>query len=136
MIWKRSKSDTRSSLQKCHSMHQPQNDQFFRWTLLAISLCKIMDTVRCPQHPAPRLLKEHYGQRTEVNLRGIRAKLEFSFANTTFTFFSHVIFKGVINKQAAASPQATTLPIPNFKFLFAFLRISQPFLCFVHRLFV
>jgi len=35
-----------------------------------------------------------------------------------------VIFKGVINKQAAASPQATTLPTPNFKFLMAFLRIS------------
>ena len=26
------------------------------------------------------------GQKTEVNLRGIRAKLVFSFANTTFTF--------------------------------------------------
>ena len=35
-------------------------------------------------------------------------------------------FKGVINKQAATSPQATTLLIPNFKFLFAFLRICQP----------
>ena len=33
-------------------------------------------------------------------------------------------FKGVINKQAATSPQATMLPIPNFKFLFAFLRIK------------
>ena len=32
-------------------------------------------------------------------------------------------FKGVINKQAATSPQATTLAIPNFKFLFAFLQI-------------
>ena len=84
---------------------------------LAVSLCKIMDKVRYPLHPAPRLLKELYGL-------GIRAKLEFSFANTTFTFFSHMIFKGVINKQAAASPQATTLPIPNFKFLFGFLLIS------------
>ena len=41
----------------------------------------------------------------------------FSFANAAFTFFnSHVRFKGVINKQAATSPQATTMPIPNFKF--------------------
>ena len=78
------KTTTRSSLQKCHSMHQPRNEQFFRWTLLAVSLCKIMDTVRYPLHPAPRLLKEHYGLGTEF--RGIRAKLEFSFANTTFTF--------------------------------------------------
>ena len=38
-------------------------------------------------------------------------------------------FKGVINKQAATSPQATTLPIPNFKFLLAFLPISWPLLC-------
>ena len=81
--------------------------------------------------------KNTMGQRTGVNLRGIRAKLEFSFVNTTFTLiFSHTCFKGVINKQAATTPQATTLPIPNFKFLFAFLQISQPFLCFVHRLFV
>ena len=50
--------------------------------------------------------------------------MEFSFANTTFTFFSHVNFKGVISKQAAPFSQATTLPIPNFKLLFAFLRIS------------
>ena len=76
------------------------------------------------------------GKRIRVNLRGIRAKLEFSFANTTFTFFSHVTFKGVLNKQAATSPQATTLPIPNFKLLFAFLRILKPFLGFVHWLFV
>ena len=40
-------------------MHR--NDQFFRWTLSAVSLCKIMDTVRYPLHPAPQLLKEHYG---------------------------------------------------------------------------
>ena len=40
-----------------------------------------MDKVRYPLHPAPRLLKELYGL-------GIRAKLEFSFANTTFTFQS------------------------------------------------
>ena len=55
------KTTTRSSLQKCHSMHQPRNEQFFRWTLLAVSLCKIMDTVRYPLHPAPRLVEEHYG---------------------------------------------------------------------------
>ena len=60
-------------------MHAPQNDQFFQWILLAVSLCEIMDKVRYPLHPAPRLLKEHYGL-------GIRANLEFSFANTTFTF--------------------------------------------------
>ena len=36
-----------------------------------VSLCKIMDKVRCPLHPAPQLLKEHYGL-------GIRAKLEFT----------------------------------------------------------
>ena len=56
-------------------------------------------------------------------MRAIRAKLEFSFANTTFTFFFtfHMSFKGVINKQASTSPQATTLPILNFKFLFASL---------------
>ena len=43
-------------------------------------------------------------------LRSICEELELnwsSFANATFTFFSHVIFKGVINKQAAASPQAS-----------------------------
>ena len=28
--------------------------------LLVVSLCKIMDTVHYPLHPAPRLLEEHY----------------------------------------------------------------------------
>ena len=41
-------------------MHQPQNDHFFWWTLLAVSLCKIIDTICYPLHPAPSLLKEHY----------------------------------------------------------------------------
>ena len=68
-------------------MHQPRNDQFFQWTLLAVSHCKIMDSVRYPLHPAPRLLKEHYGL-------GIRAKLEFSFAEYYFHIFSHGTFKG------------------------------------------
>ena len=44
--------------------------------------------------------------------------------------FSNVSFKGVIKKQAATSSQATSLPIPNFKFLFALLPISKPLLCF------
>ena len=39
----------------------PRNAQFFRWILLAVSHCKIMDTVRHRLHPALRLLKEHYG---------------------------------------------------------------------------
>ena len=40
------------------------------------------------------------GERTEVNLRGIRAKLAFSFAKLYyFHIFSHMSFKGVI-KQA------------------------------------
>ena len=82
-----------------------------------------MDTVHHPLHPAPQFLKERYGLENSGQSARIRAKLEFSFVNTTFTFFSHVSFKGVINKQAATSPQATTLPMPNFKFLFAFLRI-------------
>jgi len=45
------------------------------------------------------------------------------FCEYSFHIFSHVTFKGVINKQAATSPQATMLPMTNFKFFFAFLRI-------------
>ena len=73
-------------------MHWPPNHQFFQWTLLAASRCKSMDEVRYPLHPAPQLLKEHYGL-------GIRAKLEFSFCNyLVLSNFCHVTFKGVINK--------------------------------------
>ena len=55
------KATTWSSLQKCNLMHRPWNDQFFQWTLLAVSNCKIMDTVHYPLHPALWLLSEHYG---------------------------------------------------------------------------
>ena len=34
---KKKRKQTSSSLQKCHSMHQPQNDQFFQWTILVVN---------------------------------------------------------------------------------------------------
>ena len=43
------------------------------------------------------------------------------FCEYYFHILSYVSFKGNLNKQAVTSPQATTLLILHFKFLFAFL---------------
>ena len=57
-IWKHFKNDN-SIISSEMSLDAPATKG--AWTLLAVSLCKIMDTVRYPLHPAPRLLEEHYG---------------------------------------------------------------------------
>jgi len=79
------KTMTWSSLQKCHSIHRPRNDQFFQWTLLAFSHCKIMDTVRYPLHPTPRLLKEHHGR----ELRSTCEELELNWSFLLWILLSH-----------------------------------------------
>ena len=85
MIWKHSKNDTWSSLQKCHSMHRPRNNQFFRWTLLAISLCKIMDTVAI--HSIQLL---DYSRNTMVTeLRSICEELELNWSFFLQIVLSH-----------------------------------------------
>ena len=86
MIWKHSKND--KSLQKYHSIHvhQPQNDEFFRWTLLSVSLCEIMDTVCYPLHPAPWLLK---GTLWVRELRSICTELDLNWSFLLRVLLSH-----------------------------------------------
>ena len=62
MISIHSKKDdsTISSEKLCHLIHEMISSSR-RWILLAVSHCKIMDTVRHPLHRALQLLKEHYG---------------------------------------------------------------------------
>ena len=57
MIWKRSKIDD-LIISSEMSIDAPAMQ---KWTLLAVSLCKTMDTIHYPLYPAPRLLKELYG---------------------------------------------------------------------------
>ena len=63
IIWRHSKNDnsiiySENYVTRCtgHEMISYSDGLF-----LAVSFCKIMDTVRYPLHPAPWLLEEHYG---------------------------------------------------------------------------
>ena len=63
-------------------------------------------------------------------LRSISKELELNnidvfFCKYCFHTFSHMSFKAVIIKQASTSAQATMLHLPNSKFVFAFLLVSQ-----------
>ena len=105
----------------------------FFWLLITVTV-KSMDTI----HYMHLFLysRNTMGFRTEVDLRGIRAKLVFSFANTAFklsvTWASKV-------KQASTSTQGAMTHMLNSKFSFGFVPVSTPLLyfseCFADGLF-
>ena len=75
------------SLQNCcQLMHRPWNDQFFRWTLLAVSHSKIMDTVRPSTAPSFMITQ---GTLCVRELRSICEELELNWRFVLQILLSH-----------------------------------------------